>query len=229
MAQRRKRSSRVKESPSKFVPFSSEVDVEKTRRRLPHWHQTGVTYFVTFRLADSIPQNKARELQQFKQSWLRRHPGPLTERQKSELRRTISEKIEILLTAGFGSCVLADGKVADILEGILRRFDGMQYDLGWFVIMPNHVHLLVRPREGFFLPNILKSWKGVSSNEINRLFEKKGTLWLEESFDHIVRDQRSLKRFEKYIQENPARAGLETGRYRLGHGRGADTLVCPTN
>lgn len=220
MSQTTGHSLRLNESPSKFIPFNTKMDVKKTQRRLPHWHQDGVTYFVTFRLADSITREKIRELEQFRRFWLKSHPGPLTAKQKAEFRRTVSERIETYLDAGLGSCVLADAQAADILENALHHYDGFKYELGWYAIMPNHVHLLVNPFVGFDLSGILKSWKGVSSNEINLLTGRKGSLWLDESFDHIVRSWKSLKKFEEYIQENPTRAGLRPGTYRVGHGKG---------
>src|SRR6185436_12388593 len=63
------------------------------------------------------------------------------------------------------------------------------------------------------------SWKSFSANELNRLLRHKGTLWQAESFNHIVRSAAHLRHFERYICENPAKAGLSPDSFRLGRGR----------
>src|SRR4051812_45063331 len=60
------------------------------------------------------------------------------------------------------------------------------------VVMPDHVHLLLsflRNKTGdqFTLSRVLHSIKGASAHSINKLLHRKGTLWQDESFDHIVR------------------------------------------
>jgi REP element-mobilizing transposase RayT len=89
-------------------------------------------------------------------------------------------------------------------ETMLQR-DGSGYALDAFVVMPNHVHALVSPHDGVDLNQITKAWKRVSAHLVNRLLDRKGTLWQEESWDHIVRDAGHLDRFRRYIEANPAR------------------------
>jgi transposase IS200 family protein len=202
-----------------FNPFNRDAAVLKTRRRLPHWQQGGATYFVTFRLADSMPQEKLREWQAEKDLWLRQHPGPLSKELQEEYKELFDDKFQSYLDAGYGSCILANPEISMIVRGSLHHFDGVRYDLGWYVIMPNHVHALVKPRDGYELSGILQGWKGYTSKEINRALGKAGTVWLDESFDHIVRDRDSLKTFEDYIRKNPIRAGLKPGSYVLGRGK----------
>jgi len=202
-----------------FQPFNDNVAVLKTRRRLPHWQQEGTTYFVTFRLADSMPQEKLREWQAEKDFWLRRHPCLLSKELQEEFNETFDEKLQSYLDAGYGACILADPSISWIVHESLRHFDGVRYELGWFVIMPNHVHALVRPQARYDLSKILQGWKGYTSKEINRELKKTGTVWLDESFDHIVPDRESLRAFEDYIQQNPKRAGLRQGTYVLGRGK----------
>ena len=71
------------------------------------------------------------------------------------------------------------------------------------LVMPNHVHALVQPLENHSLDLILHSWKSFSANQINKMSGSRGRLWHPESFDHIVRSAAQLKRFEKYIRDNP--------------------------
>ncbi len=97
----------------------------------------------------------------------------------------------------------------------LAHFDGTRYALGDFVIMPNHVHAIVRPLGEFELSDILHSWKSFTANKINQLVGGKGALWQEESFDHIIRDEEQFKAYQWYVAENPIKAHLALHKYRL--------------
>ena len=84
--------------------------------------------------------------------------------------------------------------------------------------MPNHVHSLITPFDGFALRDLLHSIKRFSARQINSLRNQRGALWLEETFDHIVRSEKQLLHFREYIDQNPAKAGLPAGAYWLGEG-----------
>ncbi len=79
--------------------------------------------------------------------------------------------------------------------------------LAWCV-MPNHVHVLFSPLREHTLDAILHSWKSYSARKANALLGRTGPFWQREYFDHLVRDQSSLRRITQYIQDNPKRAGL---------------------
>jgi len=70
-----------------FQFFDPSQPIEHLSGNLPHWRQDGVRYFVTFRLADSIPQDKLRQWQHEKDLWLKRNPPPRTAEQVSEFWR----------------------------------------------------------------------------------------------------------------------------------------------
>jgi len=81
------------------------------------------------------------------------------------------------------------------------------------VVMPDHVHLLLRPfrdENGWSFPlvDILQCFKGATAHRINKLLGISGPLWEEESFDHVLRSDESLKEKAEYIRKNPVRAGL---------------------
>ena len=81
------------------------------------------------------------------------------------------------------------------------------YELHAWVVMPNHVHLLITPRVD--VPILLRRLKGVSAREANQLLGQTGQpFWQDESYDHLVRDADEFQRIEKYILQNPVRAGL---------------------
>jgi REP element-mobilizing transposase RayT len=180
---------------------------EVYRRHLPHWSQAGRIYCVTFRLADSIPAARAAELSRERQAWCKVHPEPYTPSQWHEYHMLFSARIEQWLDRCCGSCLLADPACAQIVVGAMESHDGQGYQLDQWVIMPNHVHVLVTPNEGFSLEEILQGWKSITSDGINRHLSRHGQLWQRESFDHIVRSLAHLDRFRQYIRDNPARAG----------------------
>lgn len=75
--------------------------------------------------------------------------------------------------------------------------------------MPNHVHALVTPLDGFPLEDVLHSIKSFSANRINQTLGKQGQFWMSESHDHVVRDGEELLRIQGYIRGNPEKAGLD--------------------
>jgi REP element-mobilizing transposase RayT len=203
-----------------FTPFDTKSPMSKPGRNLPHWRQEGTTYFVTFRLADSIPAARIKQFLAEREEWLALHPEPRLEADEREYHEKFGNRFENWLDTGVGSCVLRQPQAAGKMVAALRHFDGERYALGHFVVMPNHVHVLVRPLAGHTLSEILKSWKSFTAREINQSLGQTGALWQDESFDHIVRTPQALEQFAEYIRQNPAKAGLKGGEFILGFGTG---------
>jgi len=198
-----------------FIPFDPSTAVAKHERNLPHWEQAGRTYFVTFRLADSLPQDKLRQWSDEKDQWLKQHPTPHSPSEAEEYRRLFTDRLDCWLDEGTGSCCLRQPEAAAMVAETLNHFDGQRYALGAFVVMPNHVHVLVTPLGEWTLEQILHSWKSYSANQINRLLCCTGSCWQPEYFDHLVRNEQELQRVEQYIRQNPIHARLREGEYRL--------------
>ncbi|KAA0222283.1 hypothetical protein EDS67_27125 [candidate division KSB1 bacterium] len=201
--------------PSRSPFFDPNKEIVRHRRRLPHWQQGEVFYFVTWRLADSLPQQKLRQWREEKDGWLRLHPEPWDEETEEEYHRLFSERIDQWLDAGEGSCVLRESALANILAGALHYFDGKRYELVAFVIMPNHVHVLFRLRAPNRLEKVVKSWKGFSARKINERLGRRGSLWQEEYWDRMIRNERHYFKCLEYIQKNPQHAKLRAGEYVL--------------
>jgi REP element-mobilizing transposase RayT len=89
-------------------------------------------------------------------------------------------------------------------------------DLDAAVVMPDHVHAVLRVLDGYTLSQVLQRIKGQSSRQINQILLRQGPVWLVESFDHIIRHAAELEEELQYIRQNPAKQGLEdsTGSYR---------------
>lgn len=201
-----------KDNERYFDPFDK---VMTTRANLPHWQQDSVLYFVTFRLTDSLPKQKIIKIEQQRLLWLQLNPPPLSEEKEKEYWRLFGGRMEQLLDEGYGSCVLKQKHISKIVEEALLKFDKVRYDLGSWVIMPNHVHVLVRPRKGYPLSKILHSWKSFTATKINKLLNRSRPLWQKESYDHIVRSESAQKRIEKYIDESPKKARIKAASSRL--------------
>jgi carbamoylphosphate synthase large subunit/REP element-mobilizing transposase RayT len=199
-----------------FHPLNLHGETEKHRRNLPHWEQPNATYFLTFRLADAVPQNILRQWKEELDTWQKFHPEPWDAATKYEYHKRFQDNREHWLDQGHGECLLKKSNVAEIVVDALRHFDRDRYILDAFVVMPNHVHVLVRLVGGQTLADILHSWKSFSAKAINQLLGRTGRLWQEESYDRIVRDSVELSRYRDYIVCNPENANLRDGEFVLG-------------
>ena len=200
------------EPPPGFRGLDPDLPITCYRRRLPQWRQAGATYFVSFRLADSLPKECLDELRHLKREWELKHPVPRTENDWQEYAKLIGRRGEYWLDQLYGSCVLRESGCGEIVEDALRFFDEVRYQLGALVTMPNHVHVVVRPFDAqFTLENVLQSWKGFTSREINKKQGTRGMIWQAESHDRLIRDCEHLLRAIRYIGKNPSKAGIADG------------------
>ncbi|MDL1983313.1 MAG: transposase [Deltaproteobacteria bacterium] len=193
-------SSRLKE----IGYFHKEDSISNLAGNLPHWRQKGVSYFVTFRTADSLPHEKLTKWKTEKEAWIADHSEPHNEKTKREFYKKFPERLQQWLDQGHGECLLKQQDLKDIVERAMLHFDDVRYDLDAFVIMPNHVHVLVTPKRGHALSAILHSWKSFTANEINKRTARTGAFWQKESFDHIVRNPAQLEKIRQYIREHSA-------------------------
>ena len=182
---------------------------------LPHWFQPQVTYFVTFRTEDSLPKNLVEQWYIQRSKWLNRHSISnstpdwkaqflrLPEKLRLQFHKTYSSQYLEYLDKGFGACILKRPELSKIVADSLFHFDGDRYHIGDFVIMPNHVHLLVCLLGETDLLKQCRSWKRFSANEINKELGRKGRFWQVESFDHLVRSPEQFFAIQQYIRNNP--------------------------
>jgi len=186
-----------------FQAFDRSEPIENLSGNLPHWRQTGRTYFVTFRTADSLPQEKLDQWRMEHSAWQKGHPRPHGVAERREYLERFPLRLQRWLDQGFGACVLARPELREIVESALRYFHEKRYQLGPCVVSLNHVHALVTPLDKHDLSTILHSWKSFTANAINRRLAQSGVFWQKESFDHIVRNEASFEKFRNYIQEHP--------------------------
>jgi REP element-mobilizing transposase RayT len=113
-----------------------------------------------------------------------------------------------MVGSGMGSCVLRDPAIAKIAADALHHFDNQQYVLTAFVIMPNHVHVLLRLLPNHKLESVIKGQKGFAAREINLVLSKSGPLWQEDYWDRLVRNESHFFKSASYIRDNPTKAHL---------------------
>ncbi|MHC4368855.1 MAG: REP-associated tyrosine transposase [Planctomycetota bacterium] len=190
---------------------SEPAIVKRQGRYLPHWSKEGATYAITFRLADAVPcevsESWRRERQEIVEQ-AQEKGRPLTHHERVELHRLRSGKIESFLDAGHGECLLRDPGLAEIAHNALRHFDDRRYELVAWAVMPNHVHAIIRPFPGHELSEIVQSWKSFTSKEINRRLGREGSVWMDEYYDHLIRNEKDFANQVDYVLANPEKAGL---------------------
>ena len=194
--------------PPNFRGLHPDLPVTMYTRHLPHWRQTGATYFATFRLSDSLPKEKLNLIKSMRAHWEAKHTKPRSEAAWEEYQKVIASSVEKWLDLGAGKCHFKHKEFANELSRSILHFQNQRYFVGCFVVMPNHCHLAICPNQENDLEDILGSIKGVVSNFLNKANGTAGSLWRQECFDKIVRDEEHLYRVIQYIGNNPKVAGL---------------------
>ena len=197
------------------------------RRSLPHLQPMGGTFFVTFRLAGSLPLSLIQEFRaQYadKKKALAQIKVPdQRELIYQERKRHFVRYDDALDQALYGNCYLREPAQSQLVADELRRHDSSLYELIAYCIMPNHVHTLfdtniqLAEEPEFYnleyleykpLEKIMRQIKGASSRAVNLSLERTGQLWQHESYDHWVRNHREFDNILWYILNNPVKAGL---------------------
>lgn len=198
------------------------------KNRLPHIAPIGAAFFVTFRLADSLPVSVIQSLKaEFEQKCKQLKDEQLPDLQariRAERKSYFGKFDQQLDTLRYGNCYLQQPEIAQIVANRLHEFDTVHYTLHTYCIMPNHVHVLfdtgqqLLTEEGTYqedapphyvqLDTIMKLIKGGSAHLANQALGRKGTFWMKDSYDHYVRNEKEWGNIIAYILNNPVNAGL---------------------
>lgn len=194
-------------------------------RNLPHYHLPNATYFITFRLAGSLPFEVVKRLQEEYEAEERRlrqqlSGSALYEARYQAQKRYFARVDGMLDKALHGPRWLSQPECARIVMELLHSFDSQEYHLHAFCLMSNHAHLLLDqqgipeppPRHDgkhyTALSRAMRLLKRRSGALCNQLLGRSGAFWQHESYDHIVRNEREFERILAYIANNPVKAGL---------------------
>ncbi len=196
-----------------------------TRGYLPHHDDANLRQAITYHLADSLPASALERIHA-------ELDGVPAELQDTERRK----RLDAWLDAGHGSCILRHPEVAVCVVDTWQRFAGERYDLLAWVVMPNHVHVLIRAYPGGALGKIVQSWKSFTGRKIREVMESEetcragarrsqggaspggtapdgasqagGGAWMREYWDRVIRDEKHFQTALNYIHANPVKAGL---------------------
>jgi len=157
-------------------------------RRLPHYHSVGQPIFLTWRLHGSLPSN--------------RNFTPMT-----SSGQAFAAIDRILDNACTGPLSLRRPEIAKIVVEAITCRHHRHYELHSYVVMANHVHLLVTPLVE--VSQMTQSLKRFTAREANRVLAITGKpFWQDESYDRLVRNKEEFQRIRHYIEMNPVKAGL---------------------
>jgi REP element-mobilizing transposase RayT len=177
-----------------------------SRGYLPHFDVAGMTQGLTFRLADAVPleiiDKWKRDLQ-----WIDT-PSSKDEGIHAEQRAALHKLLARFEDSGCGECFLAQAPIAQIVVNALLHFNTTRYDLKAWCVMPNHVHVLLRPQVGSPLGGIVQSLKRYTARQSNIALSRRGSFWAADYYDRYIRDESHFHRAVHYIHQNPVKAHL---------------------
>ena len=213
-------------------PMTRQPDtISFWRGALPHWEVVDGRYFVTVRLANSLPRPVADELVAML--------SDASERDYLKRSRAFFGKMEQWLDRNMGEACLSRPEIAGIVQGAIEQYAELgHWHLLASVIMPNHIHLFLR-RDDRSLRDLMRDFKRYTGRACNAKLGRAGSrFWQKEWFDHWSRSPQEDDKIVSYIFNNPERAGLTRsagdwpwtpGRpaFSEGEARGADGLLLP--
>lgn len=197
------------------------------RKYLPHFENQRYQ-MITYRLYDSVPREvieqwkrevevgvgvQASSLPNTEDAAIgTRASSPLNQRAGSPHSNSKEREKLVMIDkyedSGVGQCFMRDDRVAQIVKDALFYYDGNKYKIIAWCIMPNHVHILISLLKTVSLSEIIHSWKSYSANQINKLLNRTGQVWMMEYFDRYIRDYDHFEKVVNYIHNNPVKAGL---------------------
>lgn len=189
---------------------------------LPHFDVGGIYQFITYHLADSLPKAKIKAMQE-----------ELKGLPPTEIVQKKWKLLDEYLDTGYGSCLLRNPECANVIISAWQFFHLIRYDLVAWVVMPNHVHLLIRQYEGWPLGKIVLSWKNYTARKINEICRtgvrypqddrtgvrypqdgcRASPFWHSGYWDRYIRDENHFHNTIHYIHFNPVKAGLVANEY----------------
>jgi REP element-mobilizing transposase RayT len=196
------------------------------RRKLPHWHPAGQMFFITFRLADSMPAHIIRELDEQREREKKNLHAKFSGAQLHDELYKLEKKYFGHFDAWLDRCMeesprwLAEERIAQIVADEIHKLDGERYRLIAYCLMSNHAHLVIdtadysikTDHEGktapYPLADTIKHLKGRTARFCNLALGRSGSFWQHESYDHVIRDQKEYERIVWYVLDNPVKAGL---------------------
>lgn len=192
--------------------------VEQHRRYLPHFQKAEQIIALTWRIAFTLPAHLIAlnsELEELLRDIHRQTDSIQKHLQLLAYARKHEDYDHFLGKCELTDLSLCESGIADMLCTAFKFYDAKLYDLHAYCVMPNHIHLLVKPlpeADGEYckLSTIVQRLKSYTSKEINRVLNRQGRVWNEDYFDRYIRDEDDYYHAVNYILHNPVKAGLAT-------------------
>ena len=181
------------------------------RGYVPHIESHLLIQHVCYHLADSLPREVVDGM------WAELEETPPSLRNAEMEKRAMA-----YMDAGHGSCVLREPELAEVVQDTFLVFHGKRYTLHAWCVMPNHVHVLFQPLEGWTMSRIVASWKSYTGRRISEWRQANSPVglgpggpkgdpnrvWQRGYFDRYIRNAGHYANVVEYIHENPVKSGL---------------------
>jgi len=168
-----------------------------SRGYLPHFDGIVIPQFISLHLADSVPWEVIER-------WNRE----LNTNSSMQDKILLQKRIEKYADHGYGEAYFKDSRLAEMVQETLLKDDGRKYHLSAWVVMPNHLHMLVTRFENHTLSDIMQSFKSITSHKANKTLRRSGQFWMLEYFDRYIRTAEHHRNTIRYIENNPVKARL---------------------
>ncbi len=212
------------------------------KRNLPHYQPEGYTYFITTRLTGSIPKNIYDKIKIKYEKELEKLEADKNEKFRREKcfelqRNNFLSYENILDSCKYGHNWLHDRRIANIVKDAIHLKDKKLYNLISYTIMPNHIHVVLRPiverasarllkkrpttqrntpdlrdedvvQQKYPLAEIMRLLKGRTAFQANKILKRKGNFWQHESYDHVVRDEKGIDQDNKIYTKQSSKSWL---------------------
>ena len=177
------------------------------RKKLPHIQPEEETFFITYRLVNSIPVTKLKELEEL---FIIRQKNVKTNKEKyNEHKRHFGLTDDYLDKSPNEPHWLKEDAIASIVAESLHFCNQKFYKLWCYCIMPNHVHLVITTlKNAPPLYTIMQKHKRHTATTCNKALKRSGQFWTHESYDHIIRNEEEFNRIVWYVINNPVKAGF---------------------
>ena len=203
------------------------------KRNLPHYQPQNGIFFITTRLAFSLPEKVKIKLRMEKEYYSKTILKLKTKKEVLQFQRefhkyyfdyfdSFLDKYESTINW------LSNPEIATIIKDNLHYWDSKRYILFAYCIMSNHIHIVLKPLEieanqYESLSKIMFGLKSYTANKCNKILNRKGQFWTAESYDHYIRDYNELAKTIDYTINNPVQVDLVNNWKDWGVGR---SLFC---
>lgn len=190
--------------------YNKDEAMTMTMGHLPHISQNQKLYAVTFRLHDSLPQSVIQAYMNDSMA----HYAENESDSKSKREIYLHKKMMEYMDMGYGECLLRNPDVREIVEEAFRYVHANMALVHAYVIMPNHVHVILETKENVKIQDVMHRLKHYTSVKINSFLQHEGSVWQREYYDRMIRNQSHYENAIRYITNNPRHC--QAGEFSLG-------------